>query len=209
MTERAPCMEMSFYFPFPWEVVSMFVDNRKRNEKPEYQACQMTYSEATSAGEAVALYTVTVPWLLRWFLPEAFIWEDTIVVDQLTRSRTEFGRNLSLPESFKVQEVSVWRASADGSGTEYQKTVHAEVAFLPDAALAQIVKLVKHFSLKTRHAELAAIQAYYDSLVQERLEPGRGDAAEDEELMHDSALAEVSAPSDELKAASEFPAIVS
>jgi len=46
------------------------------------------------------------------------------------------------------------------TGTEYTKTVDADVSFLPDAVLQKLGDLIKHYSLKTRQEELKMIEAF-------------------------------------------------
>jgi hypothetical protein len=69
--------------------------------------------------------------VIRWLLPEHFDWEDRIIIDSAARKRTETGKNLSLPETYNITEVSTWSADAAGTGTDYLKLVNASVSYLP------------------------------------------------------------------------------
>lgn len=153
--------ELRFYFPHKWPVVQAFAAQQKL-APPVYDGCKMTVSTDASGQQSI-LYDVAVPWYLRWLLPEKFEWEDTVEVNVAEQKRTEIGRSLTMPETYKVHEVSTWSASADGVGTDYLKTVELDVSYLPDVALQQIASLVRRMSLQTRQRELAAIEAFYQN----------------------------------------------
>jgi hypothetical protein len=76
--------------------------------------------------------------VIRWLLPEYFDWEDRITINSEARKRTETGKNLSMPETYNITEVSTWSADAAGTGTDYLKLVNASVSYLPGKKVCSI-----------------------------------------------------------------------
>eukprot|EP00953_Heterococcus_sp_UTEX-ZZ885_P030605 16164-Heterococcus_DN1.PRE.1 len=165
----AHTFELAFHYPYPFEAVNRIAAIQKCS-KPVYESCEVTH--ATSDGVDIVTYRAAVPW---WLLPEHFDWEDRIMIDSAARKRTETGKNLSLPETYNITEVSTWSADAAGTGTDYLKlswhirsTNAAHNDFLhthanTDAALQQISGMVRSMSLQTREAELQLVREYVES----------------------------------------------
>jgi hypothetical protein len=118
-------------------------------------------SQIESSLCALSLRCDTTLLVIRWLLPEHFDWEDRITIDSAARKRTETGKNLSMPETYNITEVSTWSADAAGTGTDYLKLVHASVSYLP-GELTFSTSIVTSIECQTQSWHIRSTNAAHD-----------------------------------------------